>query len=297
MIKTATQTLAAIDASILAQEGEPFRKHLGASLIGDECSRKLWFLFHWVLSESFEARMLRLFNRGHLEEKRFIGWLRAAGIEVWEAGEAGDQKQQMRISAHAGHFGGTPDGVGRGFPELGEEPALLEFKTHGDKSFAKLKAEGLMMTKWKHFVQMQVYMTEMSLRFAVYCAINKNTDELFIEIISNDGQEGPRAIERAGKIIWSKEPPPRVAKLPTAMSCKFCHLQRLCWFGDVQPARNCRTCKHSTPLHDGSGDWGCVNLHHLDPERGVFHKQLDEAAQRAGCNWYEVSPYLKGRQP
>lgn len=298
MIKAATQTLAAIDAAIVAKQEFPFRKHLGASLIGDECARRLWYVFRWAKAENFEPRMLRLFNRGHLEEKRIVQWLRNAGIEVWEAGEAGDLKARMRVSAHFGHFGGTPDAVGRGFPELPSgEPALLEFKTHGDKSFTKLKAEGLMMSKWKHFVQMQVYMHEHKLRFGVYIAINKNTDELFIEAIEYDGIEGARAIERAGRIIFAKEPPLRVAKLPTSPVCKFCHLARLCWFGDVKPERNCRTCKHSLPLTDGSGNWGCLALHNLAPEHGIYHKELDEAAQRAACPHYETKAELVGKQP
>jgi hypothetical protein len=296
MITSASQTLAAIDAKIVASQEEPFRRHLGASVIGDECARKLWYLFHWVKAESFEARMLRLFNRGHLEEKRFIGYLRSVGVEVWEAGESGDMKAQMRFSDHAGHFGGTPDGVGRGIAELGPDvPFLLEFKTHNAKSFAKLQSEGLVRTKWKHFVQCQVCMTKLDLQFAVYCAVNKDDDALFIEIISNNGVEGPRAIERAGRIIWAKEPPPRVNNSPAHFACKFCHLARLCHFGDVQPERNCRTCQWSRPDDSGSGDWLCFHPEH-DAAFGD-NVPLNEAAQRAACPSYEVNPLLQGRQP
>jgi len=72
------------------------RTHLGASLIGDECKRKLWYVFRWVKHDKMEkegntpaenvanaGRLYRLFNRGHREEDRFIEWLEGIGVQVW----------------------------------------------------------------------------------------------------------------------------------------------------------------------------------------------------------------------
>lgn len=59
------------------------RWHLGGSLIGDECKRKLWYIFRWVLHEKTTGRQQRLFNRGHREEDRFIEWLEGIGVQVW----------------------------------------------------------------------------------------------------------------------------------------------------------------------------------------------------------------------
>lgn len=59
------------------------RNHLGASLIGDDCKRKLWYGFRWVYKYPHDGRQLRLFNRGHREEERFIEWLEGAGFEVY----------------------------------------------------------------------------------------------------------------------------------------------------------------------------------------------------------------------
>src|SRR5208283_4628088 len=57
-----------------------FRKHLGASDIGHQCERYLWYKFRWMCEPKFSGRMLRLFNRGHLEEARFIEWLEGIGF-------------------------------------------------------------------------------------------------------------------------------------------------------------------------------------------------------------------------
>jgi len=53
------------------------RHHLGISIIGDDCSRKLWYSFRWVKLIQHEGRMRRLFNRGHHEEplfEKFLLW-------------------------------------------------------------------------------------------------------------------------------------------------------------------------------------------------------------------------------
>ncbi|QBZ71737.1 hypothetical protein [Pseudomonas phage KP1] len=59
------------------------RNHLGGSLIGDSCSRKLWYSFRWCLHEKHSGRQQRLFNRGHREEERFIEWLEGIGAQVF----------------------------------------------------------------------------------------------------------------------------------------------------------------------------------------------------------------------
>jgi hypothetical protein len=71
-----------------AQRAEkPFRDHLGGSMIGQECERRIWYGFRWAKIEYHPARIIRLFSRGHFEEFRFVSYLRSAGIEVREFGE------------------------------------------------------------------------------------------------------------------------------------------------------------------------------------------------------------------
>lgn len=72
------------------------RWHLGGSLIGDECSRKLWYVFRWVKHEKTDGRKQRLFNRGHREEDRFIEWLEGIGFKIWA-----DDLHNNRLWHHA----------------------------------------------------------------------------------------------------------------------------------------------------------------------------------------------------
>lgn len=77
----------AIDQAYVDQHPErdkPFRRHLGGSMIGRDCDRELYYSFRWFQRPSFAGRMLRLFDRGHKEEFRFVAYLRSVGIEVQE---------------------------------------------------------------------------------------------------------------------------------------------------------------------------------------------------------------------
>ena len=296
---TAKLTLAAISSAVEAAQEDGHRTHLGASLIGRSCARQLWYVFHWAQRERHEARMLRLFNRGHHEEARFVSYLRDIGVEVWEVDPSNGK--QWRISDVGGHFGGSLDAVGRGLPDLDPgEGFLCEFKTHNDKSFGKLKEDGLMRAKWEHFVQMQVYMTKMGLRYAAYFAVNKNDDELFVEIVENDGVEGPRAIARAESIIKAVMPPPRVNESAAHWACKFCHFNRLCQHGEAGAVeRSCRTCEFGTPstipAADGEAVWLCK---HISCMERLDAGRLNKAAQQAACHHHTVHPALReGRQP
>lgn len=62
-----------------ADENDPFRAHLGGSMIGRACEREIWYGFRWAKVPTFGGRMLRLFDRGHEEEFVFVDTLRLAG--------------------------------------------------------------------------------------------------------------------------------------------------------------------------------------------------------------------------
>lgn len=240
------------------------RTHLGASLIGRECSRQLWYIFRWAKQVHHEARILRLFARGHLEEERFIFFLRQAGITIWQYDGDG---RQYRMAACCGHYGGSLDGVGRGFPEAPDTPMLTEFKTHNDKSFSLLEAKGVRDSKPEHFVQMQQYMGAYGLAAAAYFAVNKNTDAWYAEKIPFDKMVYDLYLARAEHIIFSPYPPPREYQMRSHFKCKWCEFNALCWTLDGA-ATNCRTCAHSKPVD--SGQWWCF-LHNSLIEQGAEH--------------------------
>lgn len=231
----------------------PFRSHLGASVIGSECARSIWYSFRWATLPTFDGRMIRLFNRGHLEEARIISALECIGVIVHSKDSEGNQ---YKFLDHNGHFGGSLDGVATGLPELQEgQPCLLEFKTHGEKSFKTLKDDGVIEAKPEHYVQMQIYMHKFGLACALYIAVNKNTDELYGEYVAYNDSVANQYLDRAQKIIDLREPPPKLNESAGWWKCKFCQHYAICHKG-AELHVSCRTCKQCVPSENG--DWVCM---------------------------------------
>lgn len=258
-------------------ENESHRSHLGASLLGGECGRAIWYGFHWATKKNFEGRIIRLFNRGHLEEARFIALLLTIGCQVYQQDENG---KQYRISFADGHAGGSGDGVAIGVPDLAPGTACLtEFKTHSSKSFAQLKAEGVRAAKFEHYVQMQLYMKKMGLAVALYLAVNKDNDELYGEIVVLDNIIADRFIERGEKLVWMGLPPDKLNQSPGYYKCKMCDHRPVCHLKAV-PDRNCRTCEYSSPTSDAR--WNCR-----------IHGEIGKTTQLKGCVDYQKAGYYE----
>lgn len=259
-------------------EDEGFRSHLGSSVIGKECGRSIWYGWRWARKPKFQARMLRLFNRGHLEEARFIALLLSIGVQVYQQDANGNQ---YRISDVGGHFGGSGDGVGIGIPDVpAGAPCLLEFKTHGESSFTKLKKNGVRSAKPEHYVQMATYMKKMQLSYALYGAVNKNTDELYFEIIHADNHTADQFIDRARTIIFLHKAPDRIPfASPSLYACKYCDDQDIC-FGLKPMDVNCRTCHFARPQENGN--WICASK---DAQMAApsLETELPKALQLTGC--------------
>jgi hypothetical protein len=234
---------------------DPFRTRLGASAIGANCARAVWYGFRWAALPHFEGRLLRLFNRGHLEEARFITMLECIDVKVFSHDEKGDQ---YKFPAHQGHFGCTLDGVALGLPELKDGTyASLEFKTHNDKSFTDLVKNGVQASKPEHYIQMQVGMRLANLPVSLYMAVSKNDDKIHAEYLSLDVPTADQYIDRAGKIIWLKQPPPRLSESPGWFECKWCSFYGICHKKE-EIYRSCRNCKFAEPSLE-CDKWICHN--------------------------------------
>ena len=166
-----------------------FRGHLGASMGGEPCLRKLWYSFRWVSMVLHEGRIQRLFQRGHKEEPYFAEDLQKIGVNVLTEDQDGNQYRLTCPENY--HIGGSCDGFGEvktgRFQMLVQgEWVVVEMKTHNDKSYKKLLKEGVRTSKPLHYSQMNLYMKWSGLTKALYISVNKNTDELYVEIIDFD---------------------------------------------------------------------------------------------------------------
>lgn len=235
------------------------REHLGASVIGASCSRQIWYHFRWVKLEQHDGRMRRLFARGTNEEAQFIEILRGIGFQVWEV----DPKtnKQFRIHAIEGHFGGSGDSKAI-MPWLPDLPILLEFKTHNTKSFIHLIDKKLKIAKPQHYTQMSIYGKGYGFRYGLYCASNKNDDDLYFELVELDWNLAIQAEKKAADIITAKLPPPRISDQPSYFECKYCNFAGICHHG-AEVEKNCRSCKFASPIENAQ--WQCSRYGIIPP--------------------------------
>lgn len=271
---------------------QPPRTHLGASEIGRECERQIWYSFRWVSKKEFGGRMLRLFETGTTAESRLTANLTDIGVEVLPF----DLKtgRQFRMEMFGGHFGGSLDGILIGLVESPKTWHNLEMKTHNDKSFKSLIKDGVRKAKYEHFIQMQTYMGMSHeqalvgspipvLTRSFYFAVNKNTDELYGERIEYDGGVYIGIKEKARRIIFGTIPPPKLSNDKEFFQCRWCDYKDICHGTPeelVKPDKSCRTCIYSTPQSDGK--WRCEK----------FDKNLCPEEQRAGCERHLYIPQL-----
>lgn len=253
------------------KDDDGLRLHLGASQIGNECARHIWLNFRWFSKDNFDARILRLFNRGHAEEPRLIALLQMIGAEVKFADRTG---RQFKISDCGGHFGGSVDAVARNIvPDKPNMTVLVEFKTHGNASFVKMvgklteyrahlkdparhpfKGRGMYVAKPEHFTQMQIYMSKLGIKMGLYVAVNKDTDDIYLEFINPRPSIASFAIEHAQSIIDTPIPPDRICRDETFFKAKLCPNCDVC-FSQIEPLKNCRTCAKVIPAENGT--WVC----------------------------------------
>ena len=265
------------DAFEPEQEKHP-RKHLGASLIGRECTRYLWLSWRWAFWKKFDARMLRLFNRGHLEEARWIALVRAAGFHTVHL----DNGKQIRISGAGGHYGGSLDGMIYGCPEVPNEWGLLEFKTFSLKTFLKLVKDGVQTSKHEHYVQCQQYMAKHNLSFCLYCAVCKDNDEIHLEIIRADRINAGLYEARANTVVSAVAAPTKCSASPLYQTCKYCDAYPVCH--ENQPImKTCRSCQHV--LVCDNGVWWCGH--------SKKQKVLTAEEQFAACEDYILSSMFR----
>jgi hypothetical protein len=297
-----------LDAASVQLLNERTRRYIGASGIVKSCLRATWYNFRDASGkEIVPARMLRLFNRGHLEEDRFFSWFTTAGFEVrpfaqrlvilsfgkylaqeWDepvladskdvtlsaghrglAAEQGVVLRQWRFVALGGHYSGGNDGIIRfpaGFPGAPSGWGNLECKTHNTKSFVNLQREGVRKAKPEHWNQMQIYMDELKLQWSLYIAVNKNDDDIHVELVFAEPGVGAKYKALASAMVGLTAPVQRISNDPSWWECKYCHHHAVCHKG-APPVKSCYSCVFAKPDTTVTGaQWRCTKYDRTIPE-------------------------------
>ena len=263
-----------IDAAYEAKPDKP-RPHFGASLLGHPCDRWLWLSFRWAVQEKFSGRMLRLFQRGHREEKTIISDLRLAGLVVRQLAD------QAKVD-FGSHVSGSIDAIiESGVPEAIKKMHIAEFKTHSLKSFNDLSNNGVEKSKPMHYAQVQVYMHGTKIDRALYVAVCKDDDRIYTERVKYDKAYAEKLVDRGHRIALSERMPEPISTDSSWYQCKFCPAHSFCHDTKLTKHVNCRTCAHSTPTLYST--WDCARFDADD---------IPVDFQHTGCDDHTLHPDL-----
>ncbi|MDD3030534.1 MAG: hypothetical protein PHS57_09745 [Alphaproteobacteria bacterium] len=225
---------ARIDEAMVARnKKQKPRAYLGGSRVGEPCARRLVYEYlHAPMDEGkdFDGRILRVFDAGHKFEDLSVAWLRLTGFDLRTNKKDGSQ---FGFSAANGKLAGHIDGVIVAGPDVGIIwPALWEHKALNTKSWNDLVKHGLQVSKPVYFGQVQLYMAYMELSVALFTALNKDTEELYHEIVPFDPAEAQALSDKAVSVIRAAECGellPRIAAASDFYLCRMCPYAERCW--------------------------------------------------------------------
>ena len=242
---------------------------IGASGIGEECVRSIWYDWRGAYNDTPDGRILRLFKTGYIQEDRVVQDLKDAGLEVWELDP--ETGKQWTYTAADGHFVCKTDGTVRGVPGAEKTPHILEIKSSNVNGFKELEKRGVKEAKPQHYYQMHAGMWLSGLTRALYVAVCKDNEKFYIERIERDEATIEEIKEKLNKLTSMMSPPPRIAEKEGDWRCKFCDAKDVCW-GKAAPIQNCRTCQHAAIKNEGG--WFCEK----------FAQEIPYKNQLKGCD-------------
>ena len=209
------------------------RNYLGVSGLGDECARRIQYIYQHA-PQKITANQIRTFDIGHKLEDLVAEWLIKSRFELKTRNEEG---KQFGFSTAEGRIQGHVDGIivdfSEDLKEIGLRPqALWESKTMNSKNWSEVNKYGVFATKFGYYVQVQLYMAYLDLEQCLFTALNKDSSELYFEIISFDSETAQKYSDRAVNILKAcenNELLPRIAVDSAFFKCKMCPFYEICW--------------------------------------------------------------------
>lgn len=226
---------ALIDQALVAENGaRSQRDYLGGSRLGESCSRRLQYEYLKAPKDAgaeFSGRSLRIFALGHVLEDLAIEWLRKAGFDLRVRNRQGEQ---FGFSAASGRVQGHADGVVVLAPNGMAVPALWECKSANAKNWRDIVKRGVRAAKPIYAAQIALYQAYLGLTEApaLFTAINKDTCEIWHELVPFDGALAQASSDKAVQILRAcdaGELLPRHTADPEYFECRFCAWKERCW--------------------------------------------------------------------
>ena len=229
-----------IDSHLQDKDAEtPQRDYLGASRLGVTCSRALQYEYtHTPRDKPFSGKTLRIFEMGHALEEMALRWLRGAGFDISTRQE---NDEPFGFSVADGRIRGHVDGIIYAAPPETDirYPALWECKSMNAKSWKQTVDKGVRVAKPVYAVQIALYQAYMEEQFpgisrnpALFTAVNKDTSEIYHELVPFDAALAQEASDRGVNILRATQVTEillRISNDPEYFECRFCDWKERCW--------------------------------------------------------------------
>ena len=203
---------------VQSRDDKKTRDYIGASTIGSECLRQIWYEFKGFKAEEVPTKMRRTWAIGKHLEGLIISWLRDCKIDtetIWLDLEA----EGMPF------FKGHLDLV---WMKKGNPFAIIEIKTAKDSSFNIFNKKGLKIWQPSYYAQIQSYMGMSKIYKAYILVLNKDTSELTDELVIFDEVFYQQLKNKAAMVASATVAPPRISGSPLWYQCKMCKYNKVC---------------------------------------------------------------------
>lgn len=201
-------------------EEEP-RDYIGASSIGSECLRQIWYQYKGYKSEGISAKTRRTWAIGKWLEQAVHEWLFSCGVIVW-------RNYPELVHPEMNFFRGNVDGVIVTSLKDHTPKYILEIKTAKDASFNMFIKQSVNVWNPRYYAQIQSYMGMSGIDRAYILVLNKDNSDLSDELVDFDEEYYKKLEEKALMISSSPFEPPRISNSPLWFKCKMCSYREVC---------------------------------------------------------------------
>jgi len=242
--------LDAIDEQLVKEKtgSEKPRHYLGASLIGEECERKIWYDFRHAKEENWKSYNVKAIEEGYRSEDVMVERFQRAGFDLKNVSYDQDKPRQFGFKSLGGWFRGHKDGIIYNLKELGTviwEAKATEKWLELNKLIVEYGEENA-LKHWNanYYTQAQIYMGESGIHHHLLTACNPGSTRTAIVYTPFNEAFYKKEKEKAKRIIKTDEPPFKAYPSEEHYKCKYmCNSVNTCWKNEP-PKPNCRNCAH-----------------------------------------------------
>lgn len=212
-----------LDESIQEYSDDKPRHYIGASSVGHECMRHLYYGYHNLKGSDWSSKQKRTFEIGHRLESMVMDYIEQAGFKVIrpENDSPGIYCEDIENKFFRGHL----DGI---LHLTDTHQVILEIKTASKDEYKKFINDGLLSWKPGYYSQLQSYMGMTGLKRSLIVVICKDNAEWQCEWVDYDDIHFNELRAKAKMIIEADSIPDRINQNPCFYKCQMCRYKDIC---------------------------------------------------------------------